>query len=301
MSGLRRAAVTGLRAVLVGTAAGGGTAAGAAEGAVRTATTSATLQRATQALVDALAPGERALWEHYSDPSLTYVTEDNEVKSRAQLLDEMKPLPAGSSGWIVVEEFRCTDFGGFAVTTYIMDEHETIEGHELHARYRGSDTWRATAEGWRLVAAQVYAIPLDPPRGGAAAALADYAGTYSLSAITRQTIRQDGDHLVAERPGRAPQLLLPESGDVFFTPGHPRSRRIFLRSADGRVAGFADRREGTDLKWTRAPADATAPQARSRHSSGALAAADPGLSSEGSAFLGREQVHGARRTLEREQ
>jgi len=262
MIGLRRAAVTGVLAVLVDTAAGGGgAAAGAAEGAPRTATTSATLQRATQALVDALAPGERALWEHYSDPSLTYVTEDNEVKSRAQLLDGMKPLPAGSSGWIVVEEFRCTDFGSFAVTTYLMDEHETIEGHELHARYRGSDTWRATAAGWRLVAAQVYAIPLDPPSGGAAGALADYAGTYSLSAITRQTIRQDGDHLVAERPGRPPQLLLPESGDVFFTPGHPRTRRIFLRSADGRVAGFADRREGTDLRWTRAPADATAPLA----------------------------------------
>jgi hypothetical protein len=260
MFGLRRPAVIGALAVLVGMPAGGAVAAGAAvTGAARTATTSATLQRATQALVDALAPGERAVWEHYSDPSLTYVTEDNEVKSRAQLLDGMKPLPAGSSGWIVVEDFRCTDFGSFAVTTYLMDEHETIEGHELHARYRGSDTWRATAEGWRLVAAQVYAIPLDPPRGGAAGALADYVGTYSLSAITRQTIRQDGDDLVAERPGRAPQLLVPESGDVFFTPGHPRTRRIFLRSADGRVAGFADRREGTDLKWTRAPADATAP------------------------------------------
>jgi hypothetical protein len=267
---LRRVAVIGALAVLVGMPAGGAVAAGAAvTGAARTATTSATLQRATQALVDALAPGERAVWEHYSDPSLTYVTEDNEVKSRAQLLDEMKPLPAGSSGWIVLEEFRCTDFGSFAVTTYVMDEHETIEGHELHARYRGSDTWRATAEGWRLVAAQVYAIPLDPPRGGAAGALADYAGTYSLSAITRQTIRPDGDHLVAERPGRAPQLLLPESGDVFFTPGHPRTRRIFLRSADGRVAGFADRREGTDLNWTRAPADATAPGG-SRHFRGAL-------------------------------
>ena len=260
MIGLRRAAVTGVLAVLVDTAAGGGgAAAGAAEGAPRTATTSATLQRATQALVDALAPGERALWEHYSDPSLTYVTEDNEVKSRAQLLDGMKPLPAGSSGWIVVEEFRCTDFGSFAVTTYLMDEHETIEGHELHARYRGSDTWRATAAGWRLVAAQVYAIPLDPPRGGAAGALADYAGTYSLSAITRQTIRQDGDHLVTQRPGRTAQLLLPESGDVFFTPGHPRTRRIFLRAADGRIVGFADRREGIDLVWARAAADSAAP------------------------------------------
>jgi hypothetical protein len=260
MIGLWRTVVTGLLAVLVGTRAGIAVAAGAAvTGAAGMATTSATLERATQALVDALAPGERAVWERYADSSLTYVTEDNEVKSRAQLLDEMKPLPPGSSGWIVVEEFRCTDFGRFAVTTYLMDEHETIEGHELHARYRGSDTWRATAHGWRLVAAQVYAIPQDPPRGAATSALADYAGTYSLSPSTRQTIRREGDHLVAERPGRSPQLLLPESGDVFFTPGHPRTRRIFLRSADGAIVGFADRREGTDLKWTRAAADRTAP------------------------------------------
>jgi hypothetical protein len=261
MSGLRRAAVSALMmTVLVGKCVAGVAAAGAGKtGAACNATTNATLQRATQALVDALAPGERAVWEHYTDPSLTYVTEDNEVKSRAQLLAGMRPLPAGSSGWIVVEEFRCADFGSFAVTTYLMDEHETIEGHELHARYRGSDTWRVTADGWRLVAAQVYAIPLDPPRGEAAGALADYAGTYSLSAITRQTLRQDGDHLVAERHGRAPQLLLPESGDVFFTPGQPRTRRIFMRSADGRVVGFADRREGTDLKWTRAAADGSAP------------------------------------------
>jgi hypothetical protein len=256
MIGSWRAAVTGLLTVWVVTRAGGVVAASpTVTGAAGTATTSATLKRATQALVDALAPGERAVWEHYADSSLTYVTEDNEVKNRAQLLDEMQPLPAGSSGWIVVEEFRCTDFGRFAVTTYLMDEHETIEGHELHARYRGSDTWRATAEGWRLVAAQLYAIPQDPPRGAAASALADYAGTYSLSSITRQTIRQDGDHLVAQRPGRAAQQLLPESGDVFFTPGHPRTRRIFLRAADGRVVGFADRREGTDLVWTRAAAD----------------------------------------------
>jgi len=222
------------------------------------ADTTATLQRATQALVDALAPGERAVWEHYTDASLTYVSEDNEVKNRKQLLEEMKPLPPGSSGWLVVEQFHCTDFGGFAVTTYLMDEHETVEGHELHARYRESDTWRTTASGWRLVVAQQYAIPQDPPRGRAASALADYEGVYGLSANTRQTIRSEGDHLVAERAGRAPQLLLPESGDVFFTPGRPRTRRIFTRAADGRVNGFADRREGIDLSWQRVPQNGAA-------------------------------------------
>jgi hypothetical protein len=248
-----------LSMVLAGFTAASGPQAQGSAGMNGTLSTAATLQRATQALVDALAPGERAVWEHYTDPSLIFVTENNEVQDRARLLAEMKPLPPGSSGWIVVQEFRCTDFGSFAVTTYIMDEHETIEGHELHARYRGSDTWHATADGWRLVAAQVFAIPLDPARGEPASALAEYEGVYSLSPVTRQTIRRDGDHLVADRPGRGSQILLPESGDVFFTPGRPRTRRIFSRAADGRIVGFADRREGADLVWTRIAQADTAP------------------------------------------
>jgi len=219
----------------------------------------ATLQRATQALVDAVAPGERTVWEHYTDPAFTYVTEDNEVKNRSAVLNDLQPLPQGSSGWIRVEDFRCTDLGTFAVTTYVLNEHETIEGHELHARYRESDTWRSTRAGWRLVAGQVYAIPQDPPRAELPAAqLEGYAGTYGLSPRTQQVIRRDGDHLVAEREGRAPQVLLPESADVFFTPGRPRTRRIFTRASDGHVSGFADRREGTDLIWRRLAPEAAA-------------------------------------------
>jgi Domain of unknown function (DUF4440) len=225
-----------------------------------TAPTARELERATQALVDAIAPGERAVWEHYTDPRFVYVTEDNEVQSRAQMLDGLKPLPPGYSGWIVVQEFQCTDFGAFATTTYIMDEHEAVEGHQLHARYRESDTWRTTSEGWRLVAGQIWAIPQDPPRTAATAQhLEEYAGSYTLSPTTRQVIRRVDDHLVAERAGRAPQLLLPESGDVFFTPGHPRTRRVFTRATDGSVDGFADRREGIDLLWTRLPPGAAPP------------------------------------------
>jgi hypothetical protein len=214
--------------------------------------TAATLRRATQALVGTGARDRRAAWQRYADPQLSYVTEDNEVRSRAQLLEDLPSLPPGSSGWIVLEDFRCTDFGGFAVTTYLMNERETVEGQELRARYRGSDTWRRTATGWRLVAAQLYVIAQDPPRAAALPArLTEYEGFYGLGALTRQSIRRDGDHLVAARPGREPQLLLRESGDVFFTPGRPRTRRIFTRTADGRVSGFTDRSEGSDLIWTR--------------------------------------------------
>jgi hypothetical protein len=54
-------------------------------------------------------------------------------------------------------------------------------------------------------------------------------------------------------------VLLPETGDVFFTPGRPRIRRIFTRAPDGHVTGFADRREGTDLVWTRVARERAAP------------------------------------------
>jgi hypothetical protein len=221
--------------------------------------TAAALQRSTQALMDATAPGNRAVWAHYTDPQFVYVTEDNEVKTRTQVLADLTPLPPGYSGWITVAQFLCHDFGRFAVTTYLIDEHETVEGHALHAHYRSSDTWRLTPAGWRLVASQVLAIPQDPPRAAAPyAPLADYEGLYRLSAVTAQTVRREGDHLVAERAGRPAQVLLPESGDVFFAPGHPRSRRIFTRASDGQVSGFADRREGIDLIWTRVAPEVTA-------------------------------------------
>src|SRR5262249_3992571 len=152
------------------------------------------------------------------------------VKDRARLLAELTPLPPGYSGWITVEEFRCRDFGAFAVTTYVLDEHESVEGHAVGTRYRASDTWRRTDAGWRVVAMQGTALPQDPPAAPAAGtALADYQGVYSLSEHTSQVLRVAGDQLLAERPGRAPQPLLRESGDVFFTPGRPRTRRIFVR------------------------------------------------------------------------
>ena len=175
------------------------------------------LKQMTQAMTDAWPPGDSSVWERYADPSLRYVTEDNVVKTKKQVIKDMEPLPAGSSARILVEEFQVQDFGSFAVCTYMQDEHETIEGHELHARYRVTDTWRRTAGDWRLVAAQNLAIPFDPPRGVIAPdRLTDYEGTYRLSDKTSQVIRRNGGHLVIERKGRPDATLEVESGDVFF-------------------------------------------------------------------------------------
>jgi hypothetical protein len=54
-----------------------------------------------------------------------------------------------------------------------------------------------------------------------------------------------------KRAGHPDRFFLPEVRDVFFEPGQPRTRRIFERDAQGRITGFADRREERDIVWKR--------------------------------------------------
>src|ERR1700683_1747090 len=134
------------------------------------ASTEATLKSMTQEMAGALARGDRAVWERYAAPSLLFVTEDNLVKTRKQFLADLAPLPAGYSGQIAIVEFQSKDYGAFAVTTYIQDEHENVEGHELHAHYRTTDTWRRTPAGWRVAGSETFTVAISPRAGAACGA-----------------------------------------------------------------------------------------------------------------------------------
>jgi hypothetical protein len=48
-------------------------------------------------------------------------------------------------------------------------------------------------------------------------------------------------------------VLKAEAPDVLFVPGQTRYRKVFLRGSDGRVTGFAERREAWDIVWKRLP------------------------------------------------
>ena len=69
----------------------------------------------------------------------------------------------------------------------------------------------------------------------------------------KSTIRCAGDRLLVERTGQPERIFLAELKDVFFEPGRPRTRRIFLRDAQGRISAFVDRREARDVRWVRQP------------------------------------------------
>jgi len=214
----------------------------------------ALLQRQTQELIDAITSGSSSVWERYLDPKATYTAEDGTVYSKAQMVEQTKPLPAGVSGSIEVTDFKAVVHGPVAVTTHVEDEHEDYHGHKLHCQYRSTDTWLKTPAGWRLIAAQVLALRTDPPAIELAAKQReDYCGRYALTPEITYEIRCTASGLEGQQTGRAVEPLRAEAPDVLFVPGKPRYRKIFQRGPDGRITGFAERREAWDLDWKRLP------------------------------------------------
>ena len=210
------------------------------------------LRRRTQELLDAIGAGAVDVWDKYVDENARIIDESGAVMTKKELLDQMKPLPKGVSGNIQAIQMEVVLHGNAAVVTYVDDEHENYHGHELHCQYRTTDTWRKTAGGWRVIASQVLALRTDPPAVALAGSLRDeYVGRYSLTPEITYEIRRKGDALEGQQNGRKEEELRAEAPDVLFSPGKPRYRRIFQRDSNGRITGFAERREAWDLVWKR--------------------------------------------------
>jgi ketosteroid isomerase-like protein len=210
------------------------------------------LQRQTQELFDALGSGRKDVWEKYLDPEVRYVDESGAVAGKKEMVDGVRALPAGVSGTIRVADYDARVHGDVAVATWIADETETFHGRELHCRYRTTDTWKRTPDGWRLIAAQVLAMREDPPAVALAPAVrAEYAGRYALPDGLTYEIRaaEKGDGLEGVQAGRKPEELRAEAPDVLFVPGKPRYRYLIRRGADGKVNALIQRREAWDLVW----------------------------------------------------
>jgi ketosteroid isomerase-like protein len=210
------------------------------------------LEHQTQQLLDAITSGSSAVWDRLLDPRASFTTEDGEVRSKAAMMGDIRPLPKTITGKITVTDFKATVHGEVAIATHVDDEHETFHGHALHCQYRTTDTWLRTQKGWRLIGSQVLALRTDPPAIELAPAqLDELVGRYGLAADLSYEIRRSGPVLIGQETGRKPDTLRAETRDVLFVPGRPRYRKVFRRDGQGRVADFAERREAWDLVWTR--------------------------------------------------
>jgi hypothetical protein len=210
------------------------------------------LKARMQALMDAVAPGNKAPWEATLDPRYVSTDENGEVANYDQTIAQIEPLPKGSSGTIAVTDWKATFFGDSAVSTEIDDEHENFHGQNIHAQYRATATWTKVSGDWKLIAMQTIALRQDPPAVELQGALIDsYVGRYRAAPDYTYTITQSGGLLYGATNDNKPVEIKAEIADVLFTPGQPRTRKFFQRDAQGKITGFLSRREERDLVFTK--------------------------------------------------
>lgn len=167
-----------------------------------------------------------------------------------ELLAELRPLPPGLIGSLTIREFRMALHGDMAIATHEDQERLSYHGQLLESRWRTTDTWMKTPDGWRLAAQQILALQVDPPAIALPRkALCEYGGTYELTREMRSVATCTDEGLSFKRADRPATRYRPEVADVFFAPGQPRTRRIFQRNDKGVIQGFVDRREGHDIRW----------------------------------------------------
>jgi hypothetical protein len=210
------------------------------------------LRANTQALLDAIAPGDTAVWNRLLDPAAIQVDENDVVRTKPEILASLQPLGPGLVGNLAIDDFKVALHGNVAVVTHEDNEYLDYHGQVIRSRFRMTDTWVDGANGWRLLGSQVLAVQKDPPSIELDhATLCGYNGRYAMTSDITATMQCAGDSLVMKRTGHPDRFFLPEVRDVFFERGQPRTRRIFQRDAEGRITGFADRREERDIVWKR--------------------------------------------------
>ncbi len=208
------------------------------------------LRAKDQALLDAIAPGDRKVWDQALAADAVYVDENGVEIERAEFLKQLEPLPAGASGTIKISEYSAHVAGDLVTVIHTDDEEENYHGQILHARYLTTETWRLEEGEWKLHLVHTYAVLHDPPAVSLSVAdMQQYAGRYTGGTDLAYVIQWDGKQLMGGRQGAALKPLQVEVRDVLFVPGQPRIRKIFQRDEKGKITGFVDRRESWDLVW----------------------------------------------------
>jgi ketosteroid isomerase-like protein len=206
-----------------------------------------------QEMSDAIASGDVAVWDKYTDANAIYAEEDDSYKGKAEMLKEIVPLPKGLSGEIKIDLLSYREDGDVAVALFRQNETEHYFGQTIFAKYLTNTTWKKRADGWKLIAGQVLAEKTDPPAIVLPASqLSQFVGTYRLrdSEPTYTLTLVDGK-LIGTRNGHKSATWNAEVPDVFFIAGDPRIRKIFQRDASGKITGFVERRESWDIVWVK--------------------------------------------------
>jgi len=209
------------------------------------------LKKATQELLDAIAPGNKAVWQQYLAEGSIYADEEGRVLTKSELIKELNPLPTGYVGSIKIGDTKTLVQDGVVVLSHRDREELELYGQQIVTYYQMTNTWAKQPDGqWRLVSTQVMAVPNErKPVVINPKIFDDYTGQYELTPEVKYVISREGDKLFGQRTGRAREELLPLCSDILYRKGVWRGEKVFERDGQGKVIRMLDRRENNDLVW----------------------------------------------------
>lgn len=211
------------------------------------------LQR-TQALYDAVAVGDKSIWQQTLSDDCIITDEDGVVYDKTAFLQTLTGLPKGFSGVIRIRRLTARTFGGAASVHYWIDEHENVLGQKLHTTYVETDTYRRAGGAWMMIAAQVTVVPADlAPVAVDKSGWPELAGSYRLGAppgILYHAYLRDGSLYWGSREKSAKRLI-PLSPLVFFVQGSIHTM-VFVRDPAGHVAEAIELHKYNEIAMPRA-------------------------------------------------
>lgn len=202
-----------------------------------------------QALMDAVAVGDKTVWKKHMHDSCLIAIENGTTIKAVDMIAELNPLPAGYVGRIQIIEPKFQLYSNTAVITFINDEYLTLFNQNIHTQYRQSDTWINEKGQWKIISMQLFEIPKNPPPVIIdSSILKKYSGTYALSEQRTCKVYVENGKLMVKKGTNPPIELLAQTENVFFRMDDGRVDVIFLKNTDGSYK-MVERREGEDLAW----------------------------------------------------
>jgi hypothetical protein len=191
----------------------------------------------TQALFDAVASGDKAIWRQTLADDCIITDEDGHVYGKAAFLDTLTGLRKGFSGAIKVQRLTARTFGSAASVHYWLDEHEDALGQKLHTVYVETDTYHRDGDTWKIVAAQVTVVPADlKPVAVDESRWPELAGSYRLGGapgiLYHAYLRKGSLYWGGSR--KSAKRLIPLSPLVFFVQGSIHTM-VFVRDPAGHI------------------------------------------------------------------
>jgi hypothetical protein len=209
-------------------------------------------QQTEQALMDAVAAGDKSVWDRVMDGSCVVTGEEGEKLTKAEFLKGLRPLPQGLSGTIVVRELSVQDLDNVAIVRFLLDESETVFGQPLATKYRNTDVFTRRGTTWKLVATHTSVVTADPPAQQVATdGWSRLAGTYKLlpDGWSFHVVLRDGQ-LLGGRDPNALRPLIPMSPTAFVLKGS-LGEWLFATDTQGKGTRIVNLRKFEPLVWTR--------------------------------------------------